>query len=140
MVDARRFASRFIKPDQVRDSPIVTRVVNVFEDERYNRLMLELEIGSQFALNDSNTNILIKAWGADTDAWHGNELSLELGTYKDWRSDPPTDKETVRVRPVTVVTEAPTATGNGALSAKPPPARTAARPSLKDQLDDSIPF
>ena len=44
-MDARKFASKYVKPDQVRDGPIQTRVVNVFENERYGRLMLELETG-----------------------------------------------------------------------------------------------
>ena len=100
MVDARKYASKYVKPDDVRDGPIHTRIISMFEDERFSRLMLELETGSQFALNDGNTNILIKAWGHDTDAWIGRELQLELGTYKDWRDDPPTEKETVRVRAV----------------------------------------
>ena len=99
-MDARKYASKYVKPDNVRDGPIQTRIINVFEDERYGRLMLELEIGSQFALNDGNTNTLIKAWGHDTDDWIGLELALELGTYKDWNADPPEEKETVRVRAI----------------------------------------
>jgi hypothetical protein len=97
-MDARKYASRYVRPDNLRDGPIQTRIVNVFEEERYGRLTLELETGSQFALNDGNTNTLIKAWGHDTDGWIGLELALELGTYKDWRDDPPSEKETVRVR------------------------------------------
>jgi hypothetical protein len=46
-MDARKYASKYIKPDNVRDEPIQTRIINVFEDERYGRLMLELETGSQ---------------------------------------------------------------------------------------------
>ena len=87
MVDARKYASKYIKPDNVRDGPIETRIVNVFEEEHYSRLVLELETGSQFSLNDGNANALIKAWGHDTDAWIGLELALELGDYKDWRED-----------------------------------------------------
>ena len=98
MVDARKYASKYVKPDNVRDGPIHTRIISIFEEERYGRLMLELETGSQFTLNDGNTNALIKAWGHDTDAWIGKELVLELGHWKDWRDDPPTEKETVKVR------------------------------------------
>ena len=54
-MDARKYASKYVKPDNVRDGPIQTRIVNVFEEERYGRLTLELEIGSQFSLNDGNT-------------------------------------------------------------------------------------
>jgi hypothetical protein len=134
MVDARKYASKYVKPDNVRDGPIQTRILNVFEDERYSRLMLELETGSQFALNDGNTNSLIKAWGHDTDTWIGRELQLELGTYMDWRADPPEEKETVRVR---AVSPAKTADGSVPASKPLPPSRVAT--SSKD-MDDSIPF
>jgi hypothetical protein len=134
MVDARKYASKYVKPDNVRDGPIQTRVVNVFEEERYGRLTLELETGSQFSLNDSNTNVLIKAWGHETDAWVGLELTLELGTYKDWRED--VEKETVRVR---AISAAKTAQNDGAAASKPPlpPSRTK---SSSDDMDDAIPW
>ena len=51
-MDARKYASKYVKPDNVRDGPIQTRIVNVFESEQYGRLTLELETGSQFGLND----------------------------------------------------------------------------------------
>ncbi len=133
-MDARKFASKYVKPDDVREGPISTRIISVYEEERYSRLMLELETGSQFGLNDGNTNTLIKAWGHDTDAWVGKEVQLELGTYKDWRADPPEEKETVRVRATT-----PGKALNGpAPPAKPLPPSTV-KMSAKD-MDDSIPF
>jgi hypothetical protein len=136
MVDARNYASKYVKPDQVRDGPLTTRIINVYEDERYGRLMLELETGSQFALNDGNTNTLIKTWGHDTDSWIGQELVLELGTYKDWREDPPVEKETVRVRGVSSANTAQN--GSTAVTKPLPPSRTAK--ALKDDLADEIPF
>jgi hypothetical protein len=142
MVDARNYASKYIKPDNVRDSPLTTRIVNIYEDDRYGRLMLELENGSQFGLNDGNTNILIQAWGYDTDAWLEQELELSLGTYKDWRADPPADKETVRVK---AISPRKTTAGNSGAPSKPslPPSRTAAQggpTSLRGEMDDEIPF
>jgi hypothetical protein len=132
ITDARKFASKYVKPDNVRDGPIQTRIVSVLEDDRYNRLLLELETGSQFGLNDGNTNTLIKAWGHDTDAWIGKEIQLELGTYKDWNNDPPTEKETVRVRVVS-----PAQNGSTAPAKPLPPSRVVTPP--KD-MDDEIPF
>jgi len=99
-------------------------------------LTLELESGSQFTLNDGNTNTLIKAWGHDTDTWIGLELALELGTYKDWRADPPEEKETVRVR---AISPSPSAQNGSAPTSKPlPPSRVAT--SSRDDMDDLIPF
>ena len=100
--------------------------MNVFVEDRYDRLCLELETGAEFPLNDGNRNVLIKAWGHDTDNWIGLEVELHLGTYKDWRADPPEEKETVRVRAVSPSKAA--AQNGGAPTSKPPlpPSRTAA--------------
>ena len=136
MVDARKYASKFVKPDNVRDGPIITRIIRIFEDERYNRLTLELETGSQFGLNDGNTIALIKAWGSETDAWIGLELALELGTYMDWKTEPPVEKETVKVRGVSPATAAP----NGSTPASKPPLPPSMVTSTKANMDDEIPF
>jgi hypothetical protein len=142
MVDARNYASKWIKPDNVRDGPIQTRIVNVYEDERYSRLNLELETGSQFGLNEGNTNALIRAWGHDTDSWIEQEFELSLGTYKDWKTDPPEEKETVKVR---AISPAKAGTGNSGAPSKPPlpPSKTVAQSgaaSLRGAMDDDIPF
>lgn len=134
-MDMRKYASKYIKPDKVRDGPIQTRIVNVFEDERYERPALELETGSQFSLNEGNNDILTKAWGYDSNDWIGQELELFLGTYKDFREG--IEKETVRVR---AISAAKTAQNGGAPESKPPlpPSRTAT--TAKDNMDDEIPF
>jgi hypothetical protein len=136
-MDMRGFAPKYIKPDQVRDGPIQTRIVNVFESERYGRPVLELENGSQFTLNDGNTNTLIQAWGHESENWIGQEIELTLGFYKNWKTDPPTDAETVKAR---AVSPTKAAGGNsGALSKPPLPASRVATP-LKDDLADNVPF
>jgi hypothetical protein len=140
MVDARKHGSKKIKPDDVREAPIQARIVNVFEDERYGRsvLVLELETGAEFPLNAGSTDALIKLWGAETDGWIGLEAELYLSTYKDWRSDPPEEKEIVRVRPGTPAQA--DANGGVPMAGKPPllPSRTAA--GGRGDMDDDIPF
>ena len=86
--------SKYIKPEHVHEGPIHTRIVRVFEDERYGRPMIELETGSQFPLNDGNLNTLIKAFGCDSENFIGQEVVLELGPYKDWKTEE--EKETVK--------------------------------------------
>jgi hypothetical protein len=137
-MDMRQYASTYVKPDNVRDGPIQTRIINVFESERHGRPVLELETGSQFTLNDGNVNTLIKAWGYKSDDWIGQEIELSLGTYKDWRADPPVDKETVRAR---AISPAKTTAGNSGVPSAPPlpPSRTAAA-AKRDDMDDAIPF
>jgi hypothetical protein len=137
-MDMRQYASKYVKPDSVRDGPIQTRIINVFESERYGRPVLELETGSQFTLNEGNSSVLIEAWGHDSNDWIGQELILELGTYTDWRADPPEKKETVRVRAVSPA-KAADAQDGGVPASKPlPPSRTVA--SRKDDLSDDVPF
>jgi hypothetical protein len=137
-MDMRNFASAYVKADDVREGPIQTRVVNVLESERFHRPVLELETGSQFNLNTTNTNILIRAWGYESKDWIGQELELMLGTYKDWDSDPPVEKETVKVRPISPA-KAGTANGGATAVSRPPlpPSKTASR---GDDFDDNIPF
>lgn len=130
MVDARKFASKYIKPDTVRTAPLRTRIVSVFEDERYGRLALELENGAQFGLNDTNNDALIKAFGHETEGWIGKEAEFSLGHYPDWKSNPPgQEKETVKVRGIS-------ADANGSAPKPLPPSRI----PPKDDYDDSVPF
>ena len=139
-MDARQYASKNVRPDNVREAPIQARIVNVFIEDRYGRLCLELETGAEFPLNDGNNNALIKAWGHDTDGWIGLEVEFYLGTWKDWRADPPEEKETVKVR---AISPAKTAAQNGgAPASKPPlpPSRTAASGGANRDMDDDIPF
>jgi hypothetical protein len=140
-MDMREFASKYIKPDHVRDGPIQSRVVSVFKDERYGRPTLELENGSLFTLNDGNFNTLMKAWGHNSDDWIGQELIFELGTYKDWKSDPPEEKETVKVRAISPAKTAVAQNGGAPTSRPLPPSRVVTPPASKnDDMNDDIPF
>jgi hypothetical protein len=127
-MDMRKYGSGFIKPDDVRDGPRQERIIHIYESEKYSCPVLEFESGDQLSLNAGNNRILCKAWGFESDDWLDQELELSLGHYKDWRSDPPEEKETVIVRPISV--RKPSA-GNGGETAV---ARRAA------VLDDEIPF
>ena len=135
MVDMRKFAAKYIKPDQVRDGPIQTRIIAVLENERYGRPMLELENGAQFTLNESNNNTLINAWGYESDDWVGQDIEFLLGTYKDWREDPVVEKETVKVRAVS-----PAKAGNGGVPASRPVLPPSRAATAKKEMDDEIPF
>jgi hypothetical protein len=140
MVDMRQYASTYVKPDNVREGPIQTRIVNVFVSERLGRPVLELETGSQFTVNETNCNALIQAWGHDSDTWIGKDVELSLGTYQNWKTK--TDDETVKVR---AILPAKSAAGNSGAANKPtlPPSRTAAQggpTSLRGEMDDDVPF
>jgi len=130
-MDTRKYSAGFITAEDVRDGLRHDRIVNVLESTAFNSsaLVLDLESGDQFRLNRTNTKILQKAWGFESDAWIGLELELSLGTYKDWSKDPPEDKETVIAQTIS-----PRPQGNGTQVILPP------RPPPKGELDDEIPF
>jgi hypothetical protein len=136
-MDLRDYAPKYIKADQVRDGPIQARVLNVFESERYGRPVLELDNGSQFMVNETNLGILIKAWGYQSEDFIGQELELSLGTYKDWREDPPAEKETVKVH---TISPPKTGTGNSGAPSKSVLPASKTFTAQKDDFSDEVPF
>jgi hypothetical protein len=124
-MDMKKFGTAFIKPDSVRDGPLRDRILHVYESEKFGSPVLELESGDQFSLNQTNTRILAKAYGWESDAWLGQIIELALGSYKDWKDDQ--QKDTVVVRPISV--RQPSADNGGAKAAP-----------KRDDLDDAIPF
>lgn len=115
----------FLKPEHVREQPKRVRIVDVGEGT-YG-LVLTLEDSEKFSLNQTNTRILAKAYGSETDFWLNHVIELELGFYTDNKDGE--QKETVLVRPVS--RPPPTATtGNGQEEPK----------SLQQDLSDDLPF
>jgi hypothetical protein len=138
-MDLRQYSAGPLKPDDVRGAPRTDRIINVYVHEKYDCPVLELESGDTFFLNATNGRILGKAWGFDSADWHGQELEFSLGSYKDWRTDPPTDKETVTVRAVSPAKAG--AQNGGAARPAPSKAVVAGGPaSLRGEMDDEIPF
>jgi hypothetical protein len=131
-MDMRKFSSGFIKPDDVRDGPRQETIINIYTSEKYGCPVLEFESGDQFSLNNTNNKILMKAWGFDGDLWLSLELELSLGHYKDWNTDPPEEKETVVVRPISTRQPSSDSGGNKAVPAP--------RPRPRDDMSDEIPF
>ena len=124
-MDMRKYASKYIKPDKcamARSRPASSTCSRASE---LAARCSSSKPARQFTLNDGNTNTLMKAWGYKADDWIGQELELVLGTYKDWKSDPPADKETVRVR---AISPAKTPAQNGGAPAVSKPPSRASRP------------
>jgi hypothetical protein len=134
-MDMRKYTSGFIKPDHVREGPRQETIVNVYESEKYGHPVLEFESGDSLSLNSTNNRLLCQAWGFESDAWLGQTVEVGLGHYRDWRSDPPADKETVTVRAISARQASPDNGGAKATPATPKP-----RPSLRDEMDDEVPF
>ena len=87
-MDIGMFASNWVKPDDVRHEPLVTRIIAVLMNDKLNRPMLELENGMQFTLFERNVDVLIKAWARNTDDWPGYEVELSYETYSSLPAKP----------------------------------------------------
>jgi hypothetical protein len=136
-MDMRGFAPKRIKPDNVREGPVTSRIIAVLENEKFGRPMLELENGSQFMLNQGNNTALMKAWGHDSDDWIGQEVEFTLGTYKGYDDEQNVvEKETVKVRAVSPAKNVETQNGGVPATRPLPPSR----PTSSNVLDDDIPF
>jgi hypothetical protein len=134
-MDIGQFASSWVKPDDVRHEPIVTRIIAVLMNDKLQRPMLELETGNQFTLFERNVDALIKAWGRDTDEWPGYEVELSYETYTIRKSDGSTEeKEGVKIRPISP-RKAPS-DANGTAAKPLPPTRQ----QLRDEMADDLPF
>jgi hypothetical protein len=138
VMDMRQYSSGFIKPDNVRDGPLLAHIVNVFISEKFNRPVLELDTGEQFTVNTTNNRVLVKAYGPKSEDWIGHQIKLALGHYKDWTKDPPVDAETVTLE---AVTPRQGAAGNGAHRIDPAQLPAPIKKhTLEEDLDDEIPF
>jgi len=96
-MDMRKYARRsaYIKIDDVRDEPIDGTIADVKEG-KFGKPDMTLESGKVLSLNGSNTEILIDAFGAESDCWIGKRVKLSLGTIH-YQGE---DNETVVVEPI----------------------------------------
>jgi hypothetical protein len=131
-MDMRKYSSGFIKPDDVRDGPLQAHIINVFISEKYDRPVLELDTGDQFTVNATNNRMLCKAYGPNSEDWRGHVVEFSLDHYKDRKTDPPEEKETVALK---AISPREGAAGNGG-SQRIDPAKLPA-PS---EMNDEIPF
>jgi hypothetical protein len=124
-MDMRKFSGSVIRPEDLYDGPRVEKIIAIFEHEKHNCVVFELESGCQFYCWGNHARILSRAWGFESDNWKGQEFELSLGHYTDKRDDPPTEKETIAIR---AISPAKPEAGNGGV------------PALRDALNDEIPF
>jgi hypothetical protein len=131
-MDMRKYSAGVIRPEDLYDGPRVEKIINIFEHEKHNCAVLELESGDQLFLWGNLARVLYKAWGYNSDDWLGQEVELSLGHYLDKKTDPPTEKECIAIRAVSPAKE-------GANSGAPVPALSKAR-TVGGGMDDEVPF
>jgi hypothetical protein len=125
---SKYMAKGFIKPDDVRVTR-QERIVNVYESNRYDCLVLDFESGDQLSLNPITTRVLGKAYGTESDYWRDQVIELSHGTYKNKDGE---DKDTVLVKPISAPKQHD-GPAQAAPSLQPPP-------TARGDMDDEIPF
>ena len=73
----------YVKVDSVRNKPLIVRIQNVKEGH-FDRPELIFNTDQMLTVNVTNNNILVKAFGSDSNDWLGKWIKLKLGqvTYK----------------------------------------------------------
>jgi hypothetical protein len=109
--------SSFIKVDDVRNCSLPLQIATVKEG-KFDKLDVVSETGETLSLNATNTKILVRAYGPNSDEWIGKEIELTLGTVN-FQGKP---QEAVIVKPIS------------------PSIATANRTAKPDAFNDDIPF
>ena len=95
-MDMRKFSGEhFVKVDDVRNGPIQGQIA-VVRQGKYDKPDLVFESGDVLSLNTTNTQTLIRAFGADSECWTAKQIEMFLGEIKYQGSD----HEAVLVRPI----------------------------------------
>jgi hypothetical protein len=85
----------FIKLADVRDRALRMQIAAVKEGQ-YQKPDVVFETGETLSLNATNTRILMRAYGTDSDHWIGKEIELYVGEVEFQKKMQPT----VKVRPL----------------------------------------
>jgi len=121
-MDMTKYGSAFIRPEDTHEGPRQERIAHVYIHEKYNCPVLEFESGDKFTLNQTNTRMMNRTYGSESDNWLNHVVDLSLDHYE---SDGE-QKETVKLRPISL--PAPGADNGGPVKPK------------RNDLDDAIPF
>ena len=130
-MDMRKYGAGFVKPEDVRDGPRQEKIVDVSINEKFDAPVLHFESGDQFTLWSPNARVMNRAYTTESNNWLGQTVELAIGHYTDYRGEKPEEKETVVLKPISVMQPSP---NNGGT-------KTAiAVPSRSTEFDDEIPF
>jgi hypothetical protein len=125
-MDMRKYGSGPVRPEDVRDGPRQEKVEDVSISDRFECPVLHFESGDQFLLFQTNARAMNRAYSTDSNNWLNQVIELSLGHYTDNKGE---EKETVILKPISVLQ--PSADNGGT---------KAALPSVRDDLNDDVPF
>jgi hypothetical protein len=75
---SKYIGSVFLKPGDVKAGPIRVTIKDVVEGE-YDKPVLVFDDGTRLSLNRTNTRVLVRAYGNNSENWIGKEIELYLG-------------------------------------------------------------
>jgi hypothetical protein len=137
MVDVRKYISGPIMPEHLHDGPRIERIINVYISEKHDVPVLEFESGDTLFAWGRIGQTLARAYGYETDNWRGHTVKLSLGSYVDKKTGETKENivlETISSRDGNAADGNPQGVDPAQLPAP------VARRSIKDDMDDSIPF
>jgi hypothetical protein len=121
-MDVQKFlGAAFLKVGDVKtNGPITVTIVDVSEGE-YEKLDASFDDGTRLSLNVTNSRVLARAYGINSDDWVGKQIELVVSEIQ-FKGKP---KEAILVKPISPPVEK-----------KPPPSK-----KMGDgELNDEIPF
>jgi hypothetical protein len=116
--------AKFYRISDVESGPVTETILRVDRSDRFDKAEITFESGNVLTLSSTNVAVLVKAFGADSDAWAKKTIELYLGQvpFKGEMTD------SVLVRPVSPPVPAE--------ERKAPPPRR----SLRGDLDHEVEF
>ena len=121
-MDMRKYSGeQFIKVDDVREGPLQVQIALV-KQGKFDKPDMNFETGEILSLNATNTKILVRAYGPNSEDWVGKEIELTLGQVEFQKKL----QDAVVVKPIS-----------------PPIAaaeKAAAAVKIGDPMNDEIPF
>lgn len=116
-MDMSKFAgSMFLKVEDIKLTGPVRLIITDISEGRYGKPDITFNDGSRLSCNATNSRVLVKAYGKESDDWIGKLVKLELGEI-DYQGQA---RESIIVKPLS------------------PPVESEAPP--KPDLNDEIPF
>ena len=125
-MDMRKYAGdQFLRVDDVRDGSLSVQIAGI-KPGKFDKPDMIFETGEILSLNATNTKILVRAYGPNSDDWLGKKIELTLGQIEFQKKM----QDAILVKPISPVL--------GDAERQQAQDRVAA--SNRDEMDDDIPF
>jgi hypothetical protein len=79
-MDVRKFIGTFLKIEDLEAEPLELTIVDVEENDKFDKLDPVFDDGSKASVNSTNGPRLAKAYGYNSEHWIGQQIRLSAGT------------------------------------------------------------